>query len=187
MTAADLVEALEGRGVRLAERDRGRLSIRPADRVRPEELDALRREKAVVLALLRGRALGVGWSRIQLNQLNRVLELPIPGWDQSLVIAPGCRVTRELRSQDPKPGRVWCVCEILDLIIMNVPPADARKVAEATLMFDSTITGAVRLDREVAAGTSATRDQDLRAASGPGEREGQENHEGCGRTRGRRP
>jgi hypothetical protein len=31
---------------------------------------------------------------------------------------------------------VWCVCEVLDLLLTGVPPEDARKVAEARLLFD---------------------------------------------------
>jgi hypothetical protein len=186
MTPADLVETLEGRGVRLAERDGGRLSIRPVDRVRPEELEALRREKADVLALLRGRTLGIGWSHISTDHLNRVLELRIPGWDQSLIITPGCRVTRELRSRDPRPGQVWCMCEILDLILANVPPAAATKVTDSRPMFAQTIAGGLH-DRAVRTGSSTVRDHGLPGSLGRRNQECENGYRVGGGTRGRRP
>lgn len=65
----------------------------------------------------------------------------MPWSDVRLVLAPGCRVARELRAQEAKPGRVWCTCEILDLLLSGVAPDDARKIAETRLTFDATLAG----------------------------------------------
>ncbi len=96
--------------------------------------------KAAVLALLReGKArsiAGADWTRVSLSALDRVLEVAVPWADVPLILAPGCRVARELRERDSKPGRVWCVCEALDLLYAGVTPQDARKVGEARLLFD---------------------------------------------------
>ena len=51
-SAVELVAKLRARGIAL-ERDGGTLVVRPADAVRPEEIEALMQHKAAVLALLR--------------------------------------------------------------------------------------------------------------------------------------
>lgn len=116
MTAAALVAALEARGLHL-EVDGCDLVVQPAAAVTPEDVAVLRRVKPDVIAVLRGRTLRTDWTRVSLYQLDRVLELAVPGSDVRLVIAPGCRIARELRASDPKPDRVWCCCEVIDLLL----------------------------------------------------------------------
>jgi len=45
--------------------------------------------------------------------------------------------SRLMECGDARPGRVWCTCEVLDLLLVNARPADARAVAEARLLFDA--------------------------------------------------
>lgn len=140
MTTDVLIAELEARGVTLRERA-GRLIIRPAKAITPQETELLRQAKPDVLAYLRGRAIGMDWSKVSLWSLDKILEIVVPWSDVRLVVAPGCRLARELRAQDPKPGRVWCVCEVLDLLLSGVTPADARKIGEAKLALDGNVTG----------------------------------------------
>ena len=140
MTAPALVAELEARGVTLCERD-GRLIIRPSKAVTVEETAQLRQAKAEVLALLRGRSLGVDWSRISLYQLDTVVEVVVPWADASIILAPGCRIARAIRSTDPQPGRVWCTCEVLDLLLTNVPGADTRRVGAAKVALQGMVVG----------------------------------------------
>jgi len=137
VTAHDLISEAEARGLRLEARPGGVLHVAPRERLTPALREALRASKPDVLAVLRGRALGTDWSRVSLYQLNRVLEVAVPWADVPLILAPGCRIARELRARDPKPGRVWCVCEALDLLLAGVTPEDARKVGDARLLLDS--------------------------------------------------
>ena len=74
---------------------------------------------------------------MSLPALDRVLEVAVPWADLPLIVAPGCRIARELRDREARPGRVWCVCEALDLLLTGVKPEDARKVAEARLTLDA--------------------------------------------------
>jgi hypothetical protein len=138
--AAELVYDLEARGVDVRERD-GDVVITPAKLVRPAELDALRTLKPHVLAYLRGKTLGTDWSRVSLWELDRVFEIAVPWADVPIILAPGCRIARELRAREVKPGRVWCVCEVLDTLLSGVAAEDARKVADAKLAFGGTIQG----------------------------------------------
>ena len=105
------------------------------------------RGQAYKRAVLRGRALSVDWDRVSLYRLDKVLEVAVPWADVPLILAPGCRSARELRDRDQKPGRVWCTCEVLDLLLTNVPCEDARKIGEAKLVFGGTVAG-VRAERE---------------------------------------
>jgi hypothetical protein len=134
------VEALLARGVRLAARGKLLDVDAPTGTLQDGDRAALREHKAAVLALLRERraseAVTRDWRRVSLYQLDRVLEVAVPWSDVPLILAPGCRLARELRAQDPRPGRVWCVCEVLDLLLTGVTPEDARKVGEARLLFD---------------------------------------------------
>ena len=138
--AEAVVAALEARGVKLRV-DGAEIVARPASRVTPEDVAILKHAKSEVVSLLRGRDLGTDWTRVSLYQLDKVLEIEIPGWEVRMILAPGCRIARELRATDPKPGRVWCVCEVSDLLLSGVTPEDARKIAEARLMFDATLDG----------------------------------------------
>jgi hypothetical protein len=144
VNAAELLADLKARGVRVRERG-GAVVLAPANLVRPAELDALRTLKQEVLACLRGQALGTDWSLVSLYQLDRVLEIAVPWADMPLILAPGCRLARELRARDPKPGRVWCTCEVLDLLLSGVTAEDAQKLAEAKLLFNATVVSTVKL------------------------------------------
>lgn len=139
MTAGELLAAIEARGVRVAPRGES-LAVAPAGVLQEAERRALRAHKAAVLALLRERqartVAGADWSRVSLWQLRDVLEIAVPWADVPLILAPGCRIARELRERDSKPGRVWCVCEALDLLLTGVTPHEAQKVGEARLLFD---------------------------------------------------
>jgi hypothetical protein len=143
MTAATLLLALETRGLDLHV-DGPDLVVRPADAVTPEDLEMLKSAKAEVIAILRGRALGVDWSRVSILQLDKVLEVAVPWADIPLLLAAGCRLAWELRDRDPKRGRVWCTCEVLNLLLTGVPSEDARKIAETRLLFDGTMAGVRR-------------------------------------------
>ncbi len=138
MTPEALLTDIEARGVRVVERA-GSLVASPAGVLGEAEKQALREHKSAVLAVLRDRQsrLLADIVRVPLRNLTRVVEVAVPWADVPLLISPGCRVARELRLADAKPGRVWCVCEVLDLLLTNVPPDDARKIAEARLTFDA--------------------------------------------------
>lgn len=140
MTPEILLGDLEARGVRLRVAG-GTIEASGPGSLTAEDLAAVREHKAVIVAVLRDRALGVEWSRVGLHQLNRILEIAVPWSDIRLVIAPGCHIARELRTQDPNPGRVWCVCEVLDLLLTGVSPANARNIAEAQIIFGAHIEG----------------------------------------------
>lgn len=137
MTPEELLAQVEARGVRVLER-LGSLAVSPVGVLLDAEREALRSHKAEVIRVLRVRALGLTWSRLSLYSLDRVLEVEVPWSDQRLIIAPGCRVARELRAVDRKPGRIWCACEVLDLLLTNVTPDDARRIAEAKVELGGT-------------------------------------------------
>ncbi len=141
MTAAAILDRLEARGISVTPRGES-LAIRPAGALGPGEREALIALKTDILAILRGRALGVDWTAVELQSLNRVLEVSVPWSEVHLIIAPGCRVARQLRAADSKPGRVWCVCEVLDLLLTAVPPKDAQSLAMSRLAFDAGWVGA---------------------------------------------
>lgn len=148
MTVAELVSTIEARGIILRE-VRGGIGVRPARAVTATEIEVLKTLKSDVINYLRQRGarpegINVDWSRVSLWQLDRVLEIAVPWADVPLILAPGCRIAHELRARDTKPGRVWCVCEALDLLLTNVPPDDARKIGEAKLMFGGAVVGAER-------------------------------------------
>ncbi len=137
--AARLLDDLTLRGVRLRV-DGEVLSFEaPVGTLTTADREALRAHKVAVLGLLRERQAKIlaDVIHVPLRALTRVLEVAVPWADVPLLIAPGCRVARELRQADSRPGRVWCVCEVLDLLLTNVPPDDARKIAEARLTFDA--------------------------------------------------
>lgn len=145
MTPEIFIKSLEARGVKLRETSGG-IGIRPARAVTATEIEVLKTLKSDVINYLRQRGarpegINVDWSRVSLWQLDRVLEITVHWADVPLILAPGCRIARELRERDSKPGRVWCVCEALDLLLTNVPPDDARKIAEAKLLFGGNMAG----------------------------------------------
>jgi len=146
MTVSDVIQGLEARGARLRLRDDGALTIRPKGVATPTELEVLATLRDEVAAHLRGRPFGADWTRVNLWQLDRVLEVAVPWSDVRLLIAPGCRIARELRASGPTPGRVWCSCEVLDLLLSGVKPEDAWKIGEARLLLDATLAGVRRDD-----------------------------------------
>ncbi len=149
MTPDDLISAAEAAGLHLEPKEGGVLHVAPRERLTPALREALKDRKAEILALLRQRAQEappVEWSRVKLSELDRVLEVAVPWADVPLILAPGCRLARELRAKDRKPGRVWCVCEALDLLLSGVTPEDARKVAQAKLALAGAVVGSRRLD-----------------------------------------
>ena len=156
MTAETLVARLEARGLRLVRRGEI-VAVRPAGQLATDERAAMRRLRPEIVSLLRTRALGVDWSRVSLWSLDRILEVAVPWSDTRLVIAPGCRIAVELRSSDPKPGRVWCVCEVSDLLLSGVTPENARKIAEARLTVDATFDGMTTENASEAAVSRGTR------------------------------
>jgi hypothetical protein len=121
--------------VRLFERD-GSLAFAPRSKVTQADREALLAHKAALLALVRSRTAQV--ARLNLWSLDRVVEVAVPWSDVRLLIAPGCRVARELRASDSKPGRVWCCCEVIDLLLSGLTPEDARKVGQTRTEFDAT-------------------------------------------------
>lgn len=137
-----LVQTAEAVGLRLEPRPGGILHVEPRGRLTPTLREALRAAKAEILSYLQARALGVDWSRVSLYQLDRVLAIAVPWADMPLILAPGCRVARELRAQDQRPGRVWCTCEVLDLLFSGVTPQDARTVGEVKLAMAGVLLGA---------------------------------------------
>lgn len=143
MTPSEFVRSLEGEGFSIREKG-GALAIRPARNVTPTMKQALEAHAADILVYLRERQArpnrGADWSYVSLYSLDRVLEVSVPWSDTRLLIAPGCRIARELRALDSKPGRVWCVCEVLDLLLSGVTPDDARRIAEAKIALDGTTT-----------------------------------------------
>lgn len=145
-TAADLVTAIESRGIRLRERDGG-IAARPAKAVTSTEREALAILREEVLAYLRGRTLGADWTKLSLYQLNCVLEVSVPWADASIILAPGCRIARELRATDTKPGRIWCSCEVIDLLLTGVGPADAQRIAQTKLTTNAAVVGAWKCRR----------------------------------------
>ena len=145
MTIGELVRNLEAQGFTLREKDRNHIAVKPSGRVTPaltEVLNAMGREILTYLRERKGRPdIGAGWSRVSLRQLDRIIDVEMPWGEVRLVIAPGCRVARELRATDPQPGRVWCSCEVLKLLLAGVQPEEARQIAEARLTFDATFAG----------------------------------------------
>jgi hypothetical protein len=134
MTPETLVAALEARGVTLVA-DGPELVVKPATRVFPEELAALKAVKAEVLALLRGR------QTISLYRLTETLVVEVPGLGGPLYITPSCREAEALRAKAPKPSVVFCRCRLIDLILAGATKAEARAVLETALLFDGSITG----------------------------------------------
>jgi hypothetical protein len=134
VTALEVATALGARGVRLFEQD-GSLAFAPRSKVSQADREALIAHKPALLTLVRARVTQA--ARVNVWSLDRILEVAVAWSDVRLLIAPGCRVARALRAADPKPGRVWCVCEVVDLLLSGVRPEDARTIAEARLTFDA--------------------------------------------------
>jgi hypothetical protein len=140
VTAQELLDTLRARGVRLRVKgDRLAYEAPPAT-LTPGYRNALVTMKPGIIEILRAEPT-TDWTRVSLWQLDKVLEVAVPWSDVRLLIAPGCRIARQLRATDPKPGRVWCSCEVLNLLLSGVTPEDARKVAATRLDFDATIRG----------------------------------------------
>jgi len=141
MTAVALVADLQARGVTLEPRG-DRLAVRPVSRLTREEIEALRRHKAEVLALLRGpapaevaRVLG-----LPLNQLDRVLEVRVPWLPVTLWFCPAEADATGLMTEGVSRGRIWTAAELLDLLgIPSITKAGVRTLAVAKLEFDGDV------------------------------------------------
>jgi hypothetical protein len=147
MKAAEFVAAMRRKGADIVLEPDGSLVIELEDGApRPTEADKRRLQemKSEIIAHLSG----VDWSRVSIYQLDRVLEIAVPWSDVPLLLAPGCRIAAELRSRDPKPGRVWCTCEVIDLMLTGVSPADVRKVAQTKMVFGGTVTARRDVERQ---------------------------------------
>jgi hypothetical protein len=77
-------------------------------------------------------------TKLSMGKLTKVLELAVPWCAQSVFIAPGCHIARRLAEVHGR-GRVWCTCEVLDMLLSHVSPDEARKIAEAKLTFDGAV------------------------------------------------
>jgi hypothetical protein len=139
VTAQELLDTLRARGVRLRVKgDRLAYEAPPAT-LTPGYRNALVTMKPEILEILRAEPT-TDWTRVSLWDLDKVLELAVPWSDVRLLIAPGCRVARKLRASDPRPGRVWCLCEVADILLSGVRPADAQKIGVTKIAFDAVLT-----------------------------------------------
>lgn len=145
--AAILVDDLARKGVKLWSQPDGRLGFEAPGGLIPADREALLAHKPAVLALLKERQarLLADVVKVKLRDLTRIIEIAVDWCDIPILIAPGCRVAKDLRAADPKPGRVWCVCEVLDLLLTSVPPEDAQRIGQAKLALDGAVVGARRL------------------------------------------
>jgi hypothetical protein len=145
LTAAQLLAAVEQRGVVLIP-EGGRLRVRGV--LDADLLDALRVQKPAILALLKQRdAMLPEITQVSLYPIDKVVEVAVPWADVTFFIAPGCRMAHQLAEQFGW-GRGWCTCEILDLVVAAVRPADARKVGEAKVFMNGAVTSARRGDAQ---------------------------------------
>ncbi len=144
MNAQELLAALESRGAELEVMD-GHVAVTlvEGDSLKPEEREALMAHKPELRACLSQRQAPptADWLRVRLADLDRVLEVAVPWAEVPLLIVPGCRRAEALRAADPNPGRVWCTCQVIDLILSGVTPRDAQAIAQAALAFDGSVQG----------------------------------------------
>jgi hypothetical protein len=145
VNAADFVDRLRERGL-YVQLDDDRLLLELEDGC-PRPTDEERRLLKDLTPQLVAHLRGVDWSQVSLYALDRVLEIAVPWSDVPLVLAPGCRIAGVLREHDPLPGRVWCVCEVCDLLLKGMGKEDARKIAETKLAFGGVLVG-VRRERK---------------------------------------
>jgi hypothetical protein len=138
VTAGELAAALGARGLRLHDDDGQLVAVSPRSKLTDDDREALRAHKAALLALVRSRTAQV--VQVNLWSLDRILEVAVPWSDARLLIAPGCRIARQLRAIDPTPGRVWCVCELADLVLSGVTEDGGRKTGETRITFDAVMT-----------------------------------------------
>jgi len=138
VTALELLRDLEARGVQLHLKPGDRFAyVAPEGALAESDLSALREHKGQVLGLLRARAEGTfeGVAGTSLWALDRVVEVEVPWHNETLFFSPGPGRTQQLEDEGISRGRVWCTCELLDLLLTGVTPEDARAIAEAKLAF----------------------------------------------------
>jgi hypothetical protein len=138
MAPEQLLTTLEAKGVRVSEQD-GRLAVSPPGVLSEDERNAIRAHKPALLALVRERA-GQPLpdiTRVSLWKLDKIVEFRVPWYDQTLYLAPGCRVARRLADQYGA-ARVRCVCRVLDFFAMG----DASACQEAAAVFRGRVVGA---------------------------------------------
>lgn len=151
-TIADLVATAEAAGLVLTPRPGGALYVAPRERITPALREALRSAKAEVITYIMTRDFETDWTRVRLADLDRIIEVAVPWSDVNLIIAPGCRIADGLRATDSTPGRVWCVCEVLDLLLIKATPTEAREVAEAKITLGGRVTAVRPIDARAQTG-----------------------------------
>jgi hypothetical protein len=56
-------------------------------------------------------------------------------WDETLFFVPGPTAAGELEAGGIARGRIWDKSELLDLVLAEVTPEDAQRIAAAKLAF----------------------------------------------------
>src|SRR5215467_9636034 len=127
MPAVELLVSLRARGVAV-ESLGARLRVRPASGVAPEELEALRRHKAELLALLappttQGTALNSGTiARLLAMTLDvfasegQPIEVRVLWWPKTFFFAPSLRDAEVLCAGGVARARVWTANELNALL-----------------------------------------------------------------------
>ena len=105
------------------------LEVEGEARPTPEEKEMVREQREALRTYVLRRDLPP-IARVRLDQLDRVLEVAVPWADYRLLITPGCAAARQLREVDAMPGRIWCVCEVLNMMLTGATRDHARMVAE---------------------------------------------------------
>jgi hypothetical protein len=139
VTAAQAVAEARRHGCRLKLEDgRPVLYGRPGSLPEPilDTLKANRESVAALLATEEPPAPLPEVARVSLYQLDKVLEIVVPWSDQTLFLAPGCRVARQLAERYGQ-NHVRCVCAVLDFFLRG----DAPAILEAARLFDGRIDG----------------------------------------------
>lgn len=66
-------------------------------------------------------------------------EIEVPGLPQTIFIVPDALTGKALLSEGIARGRIWTNKEVLDLKAKEPGVDDARKIAEAKMMFDGRV------------------------------------------------
>lgn len=154
MTAAEVLSGFRRRGVKLwPAGDRLRYAA-PEGLLTAADLAALAEVKMAVLELLKDELAAL--PAVRLGALNRVLEVAVPWAELPLLFVPGCRLAERLRATEARPGRVWCTCELRELLLTGLEPLEARLVAEAKVALDGRVAAVARGSEASQQGASAT-------------------------------
>lgn len=142
MTASEVLSGLRRRGVKLWPAGQRLRYAAPEGLLTAADLAALAEAKAAVLELLEAELATL--PALRLAALDRVLEVAVPWAELPLLFVPSCRVAERLRASEASPGRVWCTCELRELLLTGLEPAEARAVAEAKAVLDGRLVAAAR-------------------------------------------